>query len=167
FNSESEAAKAAFEKRVEDQLDDIHGWGVSDFLFGEDTEEIEAVFVAEKQKFLNAMDSTLNTIAQRIADDLNKAVKRIEEGRNEAETFYKGLTKEQQRLSAEAMDTFRVQFENLESSVDEKQTELAHSLAESYKKNRDSLRATFDKINEECRKTWIQKAAEFIKEIAV
>lgn len=167
FNAESTAAKTAFEERVEDQLSDIHGLGVKDFLFGEDTEAIEKVFAVEKQRFLNAMDRTLNAIAQRIADDLNKAVARIQEGKDEAEKFYKNLDKEQQRLSADAMETFRVQFANLETSVDEKQTELAHSLAESYKQNKDSLRATFDKINEDVKKNWIERALEFLKEVAM
>jgi hypothetical protein len=167
FNTESTTAKTAFEKRVEDQLGDIHGWGVKDFFFGEDTEAIEAVFAREKQRFLTAMDRTLNKIAQRIADDLNKAVNRIKQGEKDAETFYGNLDKEQQRLSADAMDTFRIQFQNLQTSVDEKQTELVQSLAESYKESRGSLRATFDKINEDVKKNWIQRAAEFIKEVAL
>jgi hypothetical protein len=167
FNTESTTAKTAFEERVEEQLGDIHGWGVKDFLFGEDTEAIEAVFAREKKRFLTAMDRTLNTIAQRIADDLNKAVNRIKQGEKDAETFYGNLDKEQQRLSADAMDTFRIQFKNLETSVDEKQTELVQSLAESYKESRGSLRATFNKINEDVKKNWIQRAAEFIKEVAL
>ncbi|QDA61590.1 eCIS core domain-containing protein [Hymenobacter jejuensis] len=167
FETESKAAKDDFEKRVEDQLDDIHGWGVRDFLFGEDTEAIEKVFEREKKKFIDALDLTLNKIAQRIADDLNKAVECIQQGEAKAEGFYKGLNTKQQGLVSDAMETYRVQFANLESSVDEKQAELAHSLAESYKQNVDSLRKTFDKINEDVRKTWIQRAAEFIKEVAL
>jgi len=166
FSNESQKAKDAFEKRVEDQLDDIHGLGIKDFFFGEDTEAIEKVFAIEKQRFLNAMDRTLDKIAERIASDLNAAVARIQQGKREADTFYQGLDQEQQKLSADAMDAFREQFANLESSVDEKQTELAHSLADSYKKDRDALRASFDKINEEVKKHWWEKAAEFLKEVA-
>lgn len=167
FNTESTAAKTAFEEQVEEQLSDIHGWGIKDRIFGEDKGAIEAVFAREKQRFLTAMDRTLNNIAQRIADALNRAVMRIKDGEKEAEKFYAGLDKEQQRLSADAMDTFRVQFQNLESSVDEKQTELVHSLAESYQQSRNSLRATFDKINVDVKKNWITRAKEFLEEVAM
>lgn len=166
FEKDSNDAKSVFEKRVEDQLDDIHGLGIQDFFFGEDTEAIESVFEAEKLTFLNSMDKSLDTIAQRIAADLNLAIKKIQEGRAEAEGFYKGLNTEQKRLAEDSMDAFRVQFANLESGVEEKQTELAHKLAESYKQNVDSLRKTFEKINEDVSKTWIQRAAEFVIEVA-
>jgi hypothetical protein len=166
FEKESTAAKSTFEKRVEDQLDDIHGWGVKDFFVGEDTEAIEAVFEREKKIFLDSMDRTLNTIAQRIADDLNKAVKRIQEGKTKAETFYVGLDTKQKELAKDSMDAYRLQFRNLESSVDEKQTELASNLATSYKQNVDTLRKTFDKINEDVKKSWIERAAEFVVEVA-
>lgn len=166
FNDESQKAKDAFEKRVEGQLDDIHGLGIKDFFFGEDTEAIEEVFAREKALFLAAMDRTLDKIATRIANDLNKAVERIQQGRQEAETFYQGLDKEQQKLAADAMDSFREQYANLESSVDEKQAELAQSLAASYKQNRDGLRAGFDKINEEVKKHWWERAWDYIKEVA-
>ncbi|WP_324677029.1 hypothetical protein [Hymenobacter sp. GOD-10R] len=167
FEKESTEAKTAFEKRVEDQLDDIHGLGVRDFFFGEDTEAIETVFAAEKQKFIDAMDSTLGKISERVANDLNEAVACIHLGQSNAETFYNGLDTKQQELVSEAMTTYRLQFANLESSVDEKQKELASSLADSYQKNVGALRQTFDKINEEARKTWIERAADFIKEVAL
>ncbi len=166
FENDSNDAKSIFEKRVEDQLDDIHGLGIQDFIFGEDTEAIESVFEAEKLTFLNSMDRSLDTIAQRIAADLNLAVEKIHKGRKEAEDFYEGLDVEQKRLAKDSMDAFRVQFSNLESGVEEKQTELAHNLAASYKQNVDSLRKTFEKINEDVSKTWIQRAAEFVIEVA-
>ncbi|MBC6608776.1 DUF4157 domain-containing protein [Hymenobacter sp. BT188] len=167
FEKDSRDAKDAFEKRVEEQLDAIHGWGVKAFFFGEDTEAIEKVFEAEKRKFIDAMDLTIGAIAQRIADDLNKAVEAIQRGKTKAESFYNGLSTKQQTLVGDAVETYRVQFANLESGVAEKQTELARSLAESYKKDVDSLRQVFDKIYEDVRKTWIQRAAEFIEEVAL
>lgn len=166
FNDKSAAAKDVFEKRVEDQLDDIHGLGVKDFFFGEDTEAIEGVFKREKATFLASMDAALNEISGIIATQLNAAIDRIQKGREEAETFYSSLSTEQQRLSGEAMEQFRTQYADLESSVDDKQAELASSLAESYKENVDSLRATFDKLEEEASKNFLQKAADFVIGVA-
>lgn len=166
FTQESDEAKKQFEKVVEDKLDDIHGLGVKDFFFGEDTEAIEKVFEQEGSKFKRALGNTLDKIADEIANRLNEAVSRIEKGRQDAQALFDGLSKEQQQMHSNTFTQFSTQFDNLQSSVDEKQAELAHSLAESYKANVDSLRETFDKINEQARKTWIDKAAEFIEEAA-
>lgn len=166
FNDKSTLAKERFEKRVEDQLDDIHGLGIKDFFFGEDTEAIEGVFTREKAIFLSAMDTVLDEIAGIIANQLNAAIDRIQKGRDEAEGFYASLSKEQQRLSGDAMEQFRVQYNDLEASVNDKQTELVSSLAAAYKENADSLRATFDKLEEEASKNFLQKAADFVVGIA-
>ena len=160
------AAKNTFEKQVEDQLDDIHGLGIKDFFFGEDTEAIEGVFVREKAKFLAAMDEVLHEIAGIIATQLNAAIKRIQQGRTEAERFFRSLSTEQQKLSQDAMDMFRAQYADLEASVDDKQAELVSSLVASYKENVDSLRATFDKLEEEASKNFLEKAADFVVGIA-
>ncbi|MFN8345209.1 MAG: GH-E family nuclease [Spirosomataceae bacterium] len=166
FNDKSTTAKERFEKRVEDQLDDIHGLGIKDFFFGEDTEAIEGVFTREKAIFLSAMDTVLDEISGIIAEQLNAAIDRIQKGRDEAEGFYASLSKEQQRLAGEAMEQYRVQYSDLEASVNDKQTELVSSLAAAYKESADSLRATFDKLEEEASKNFLQKAADFVVGIA-
>jgi Domain of unknown function (DUF4157) len=165
FSEESEQAKKVFEHTVEDKLDDIHGLGIVEFFAGEDTEAIEQVFKEEKNKFLSAMDKTLDKIANLIATKLNEAIQSIEKGRSDSEELFNGLDKKQQEESSAAMDLFRGQYNDLEASVNEKQQELAQTLAESYKSNVDSLRETFDKIDEEVKKTWIDKAIGFIKEV--
>ena len=166
FGADASAAKKIFEKRVEDKLDDIYGFTViDDWLFGEDTEAIAKVFEDEKQRFLAAMDKTLDKIANLIAGRLNAAVKRIRDGKKEAENFFKGLDEDQKRLSQDAMDFFKAQYENLEDSVNEKQHELAQTLVESYKIYVGSLEDSFDKIKEEVSKGWIDKAADFIVDV--
>jgi hypothetical protein len=167
FTEKVDKAKTDFEKRVESQLDDIYGITViDDWIFGEDTEAIEGVFRKEKAKFLATMDAVIDEIAQLIADKLNAAIKRIDEGRTAAENYFKGLDTEQQRLAQEAMDSFRQQFDTLEETVRDKQQELADSLAESYKSSVDSLRESFDKIKDEVSKGWIGAALEFIGDVA-
>jgi Domain of unknown function (DUF4157) len=166
FSEESEQAKKVFEHRVEKKLEDIHGLGIVEFFAGEDTEAIEQVFKEEKNKFLSAMDKTLDKIANLIATKLNEAIQSIEKGRLDSENIFNGLDKEQQEKSLDAMELFRGQYNDLEASVNDKQQELAQTLAESYKSNVDSLRETFDKIDEEVKKTWIDKAIGFIKEVA-
>lgn len=166
FSVRVEAAKATFESEVEEQIDDIYGVTVvDDWIFGADTDAIERVFQREQARFLKTMDGVIDDIAKLIADTLNSAMTRIQEGRTEAKKFYDGLDEKQKQLSKEAFDLFNSQFDILEDSVREKEQELADSLAESYQSNVDSLRESFDKIKEEISRGWIGAAIDFIKEV--
>ncbi|MCB0238791.1 MAG: hypothetical protein KDH08_09115, partial [Anaerolineae bacterium] len=167
FETEAGEAKKTFETQVEDKLDDIYGITViDDWLFGEDTEAIEKVFRDEKDRFLAAMDRTLDKIAEMIASQLNAAIDRIKLGRKDADDFYNGLSTEQQRLAKEAMEVYTAKYDTLEETVQAKQEELAQTLAQSYKDNVDALRESFDKIKEEVSRGWIGKAIDFIVDVA-
>ena len=167
FSIQVGLAKSTFESRVEDQLDEIYGWTViDDWLFGEDTEAIDAVFQQEKERFLKTMDTVIDQIADLIAASLNAAIHRIETGREEAKTFFDGLTKEQKRLSQEAYNVFKLQFDTLEDSVREKEQELANTVAESYRSNVDSLQESFNKIKEDISRGWIGGAIDFVVGVA-
>lgn len=167
FETGINTAKGEFEKRVEKQLEDIHGWGVKDFFFGEDTEAIESVFRREKQIFLDKMRITIRETAKKVATGLNDAMKRIQQGRKDAAEKYGTLTEAQKKASADAYSMFDTQFNDLEETVQDNKRELASSLADMYVQNVSTLRETFNKINEEARLNWIQKAARAIKEIAM
>ncbi len=167
FTEQADAAKKTFEKKVEDQLDDIYGiTRIDDWIFGEDTEAIEKVFRDEKQRFLEAMDRTLDEIARVIAEKLNAAVDRVKEGRRRSEDLVSHLSEAQQKQAKDALSFYMTQYDTLEESVHDKERELASSLAESYKSNVDALRESFDKIKSEVSKGWIGKAAEFISDVA-
>ncbi|MDT5156609.1 MAG: hypothetical protein QOH51_966 [Acidobacteriota bacterium] len=171
FSALLDAAKQEFESRVEDQLNEIYGFfkfddKIHDFLFGKDTETFDAVFLREQARFLKAMDRAIKLIAVLIATKLNAAIKRVEKGRTKADELYNGLSEQQQQLSADAFKLFNNQYNLLEDNVRDKQQELAESLATSYKTNVASLRASFDKIKEDVSKGWLERAADFIRDIA-
>jgi hypothetical protein len=167
FSIQVELAKSTFESNVEDQLDDIYGWTVvDDWIFGADTEAIDAVFHREKERFLTTMGTVIDQIARLIATFLNIAIRRIETGRQEAKTFYDGLTTKQQKLSQEAYGVFQLQFQTLEDGVRAKEQELADALAESYRSNVDSLQESFNKIKHEVSRGWIGGAIDFIEGVA-
>lgn len=167
FSTEVEDAKDLFEERVEDKLDDIYGYfKIDDAIFGEDTEAIEEAFQVEKERFLTAMNNTLDKIAKLIAKWLNAAIGWIRWGKNKSLRIFNSLSAEEQKKSKEALDFFTSQYDNLEGSVHDKQEELASTLADSYHENVTSLRESFDKIKEEVSKGWLQKAAEFVKDVA-
>lgn len=166
FSGEVERANETFEENVEDELDEIYGFTViDDWLFGEDTEAIEKVFRDEKQRFVSTMDLVLDKIAGLIARELNRAIARVKKGRTDAETFFKGLDEKQKSLATDAMDMFRDRFDELETTVREKEQELAEDLARSYQENIGALRKKFDTIKEEVAKGWIGKALDAIAAI--
>ena len=159
FSNEVENAKNTFEENVEKKLDKIYGWTTwDDKILGEDTEAIEKVFETEKQKFINTMDKVLDRIAKRIADDLNAALKDIEDGKKESENYFNTLSEEQQKLLQDAFEDFNDKYKDLEDTVHEKQEELARDLAKTYKENVNSLSESFDKIKEEASVGWIEAA---------
>lgn len=164
FETQAEAAKNRFEKNVEDGLDDIYGFTViDDWLFGEDTEAIEKVFVKEKAKFIAAMDLVLNHLSQKIADELNKALKAIADGKKDADEYFGSLTKAQQKLAKEAYDDFSGKYDELEDTVYEKQDELAEELASQFNEEVASLRESFDAIKKEVSAGWIGGAINALK----
>jgi Domain of unknown function (DUF4157) len=167
FSTEVEKAKEEFEKTVEKELDDIYGWTrVDDWLFGEDTDAIELVFSEQRFRFKLTMERVIDDLAVLIADKLNAAIERIRKGRADAETFYSGLNDKQKKLADDAMESFRQQFDTLEEGVRDKEHELADALAQTYKSSLDALRESFDKIKAEVSKGWINKAIDFIEDVA-
>ncbi len=164
FEEKAGAAKATFEKNVEEGLGEIYGWfTIDDWLFGEDTDAIEDVFRVEKGKFVSAMDAAFDEIAQLISDELNKAIKEIKKGRKDTETHFNSLTKEQQRLANDTMNQLGDQYDTLEDTVYEKQEELAGDLASAYNEKVGELRESFDAIKEKVSATWIEAAFNAIK----
>jgi hypothetical protein len=156
FDTEAEAAKTTFEDNVEEKLDDIYGVTViDDWLFGEDTEAIEKVFVEEKATFVATMDRVLDRIATIIADGLNAALATIAKGRDESKVFFDSLDESQKKLAQDSFDAFNDQYTSLEDTVYEKEDELARDLAQSYKDNVAGLRESFDKIKDEVSAGWI------------
>ncbi|MEM6269584.1 MAG: DUF4157 domain-containing protein [Bacteroidota bacterium] len=159
FEYEAEAAKKTFEKNVEKQIDAIYGWTViDDWLFGADTEAIEAVFIREKARFIRKMNEILDKIAHHIATELKATLDLIHDGQKKNEQLYAGLTEEEKKLAQESYESFKDQYADLEDAVYDKQDELAADLAKSYKENVDSLRESFEKIRDEIAAGWIGKA---------
>lgn len=156
FSEEAESAQITFEKNVEDGLDNIYGWTViDDWIFGEDTDAINKLFIAEKSKFVATMNTVLDAISIIIADGLNAALDAIADGKKKSKEKFDGLDASQKKLGEEAFNDFNDQYAELEDTVYAQQEELASSLAQSYKENVDSLQEKFDEIKESVSAGWI------------
>ncbi len=130
---------------------------------------IEIVFREEKQRFLATMDLFLDQLAHMIAEILNMAVSRIEKGKRKSVALGNSLDPDQPdqwKQAQEALKFYTVQYDTLRESVDDKEQELASSLAESYKTNEDSLRESFDKIVKDKFTPWYEKAWDWVSDVA-
>ncbi|WP_028887235.1 phage tail protein [Tenacibaculum ovolyticum] len=164
FSEEAESAQITFEKNVEDGLGQIYGWTViDDWIFGEDTEAIDKLFIIEKGNFVAKMNSVLDAISIIIADGLNGALDTIDVGKKKSKEKFDNLDASQKKLGEEAFNDFNDQYADLENTVYEKQDELASDLAQSYKENIDSLQAKFDEIKESVSAGWIGGALNALK----
>ena len=163
FSKEAENAQNTFEKNVEEGLDNIYGWTViDDWIFGEDKDAIDKLFVVEKNKFKTTMDRVLDDISVIIANGLNTALDAIEEGKKKSKIKFDSLDASQKKLGKEAFNDFNDQYTELEDTVYQKQDELASGLAKSYKENVDALQAKFDEIKESVSAGWIGGALNAI-----
>lgn len=164
FETMTQLAQTMFEWNVEAGLDKIYGWTtLDDKLFGEDTEGIQQLFDEEKAHFISQLNTAIDVIAKLIATELNETIAIIEKGRNDIRVYYEGLGNKQKKLAEDAYQDFSARYDDLESSVRDKENDLATSLAKSYTDKVGKLDETFAKLKEEASKGWIDGAIDAVK----
>ena len=126
---------------------------------------IEKIFDEEKKTFTDALDKTIDDIAIRVVDGLRHAKDLIAKGRSEMDREYNSLSEENQKKAAEATTDFTERFKDLESKVDDKETDLKDGLVKQYTESVAKLKDTFETIRKEAAMSWWEKAWRKIKEI--
>jgi hypothetical protein len=169
FNTAAQIANMFFNSSVRSRLDDHYGWFTFDDKIAEAvglSDGVAHIFREEKQKFLNTMDRVLDDIATTVETELNRALLRIKQGRDELERYKKTLSTDEQKFADDLIKEVEDKFTDLESSVKEQQEELLETLSDLYVENVNKLQEEFDKINEELGSSWIADAINFIGEVA-
>jgi DNA anti-recombination protein RmuC len=59
----------------------------------------------------------------------------------------------------------KLKFDNLEGSINDTRDDLLQTLADQYRENVTQLEKTFNEINDELKKSWIDRAIEFVKTV--
>ena len=126
---------------------------------------IEKIFDEEKKTFTDALDNTIDDIAIKVVEGLNHAKDLIAKGREAMDKEYKSLSEENQKKAAEATTDFTERFKDLESKVDDKETDLKDGLVKQYTESVAKLKDTFETIRKEAAMSWWEKAWRKIKEI--
>lgn len=179
-----------FNERVRKEISDYYGdWRIDDKLFGpadvvvlpdgstramtlEESfgigsvkrinPDVYRIFVREKNTFLQAMNEQLDIIAANVEKGLTAAYARIQQGRCEICTYKNTLKGEELIFATQLEGEVEMKFSNLESSIDDTREDLLQTLATQYKESVNQLEKTFNEINDELKKSWIDRAIEFV-----
>ncbi|HEX6320914.1 MAG TPA: DNA/RNA non-specific endonuclease [Burkholderiales bacterium] len=127
--------------------------------------DVYRIFVQEKDKFVRAMDVALDAIAANVEAGLTAAHNRIRLGLGLVAIFKATLSGAELAYADGLEQEVKLKFENLEASVDDARQDLLETLADQYSENVQQLEKTFNEINDELKKGWLERAVEFIKTV--
>lgn len=160
FTTAAETAKKVFEDYVARKMDAYKaerysGLGgavtwVGDAFTGL-PEEVNAFFEEGREKYIEAMDSELTSIAEYIAQKLTEAKTKITEGKQQIADYVASQPQELQDIAEEAAGTIQSRFDDLENAVNSKQDELIESLAQQYQESLAEVDARIEKMQAENR----------------
>jgi len=125
------------------------------------------VFKEEKAKFEKILDEALDVVAGKIEESMKQAKALIAQGKTDIDCASSCLPDNLQKEAQEKTDDFKSKFDDLATAVNEKQKELAQSLAREYASNVKKLKDTFEEIRKESAMSWWEKAWIAIKKIAM
>ncbi|HEX6181374.1 MAG TPA: DUF4157 domain-containing protein, partial [Chitinophagaceae bacterium] len=151
--------------KIDRYLNQIGGsllWGY-DLLKGP-PDEVNEIYKRGKAHYIRLMDGVINKAAALVVRQLNAAKKRINAGKQEIKTYVASLPKNLQKVGADAAKKVQSQFEELESSINNKQNELIDSLADKYKAGVQNVDKKIEAMKE-ANKGLIDRAKEAISEV--
>jgi hypothetical protein len=191
FETALTAQSKLFNENLRERISDYYGWTtLDDKLFGPDDVVVEPdgrtravtleerfgivkaprtinpavyrLFLDEKRKFILGMDGELDKIADSIAAGLNQAALRIELGKVSIALFKATLKGDEKRYADKLEVDVTTRFENLKGSIDDARSDLLNALADQYRETTQQLETAAYELNEELRKSFIDRAVDFI-----
>ncbi|KYG02866.1 hypothetical protein BE21_54080 [Sorangium cellulosum] len=171
FDDGAAAARKSFEDYVGQRMDayksdrygGAFGWlsWIGDKLFGMPG-EVDKFYEEGKQKFIDAMGTTIDKIAGMVEAGLNEAMAEVAQGKKAVDAYVNSLPAELKHVGEETRAQIQGQFDALEQQIEDKQTDLVDGLAQKYTEKVRELDARIEELKE-ANKGLIQKAFEFIK----
>jgi hypothetical protein len=114
-------------------------------------DEVNAFFERGRELYIQEMDKAIGQIANVVAADLNAAKQRIVQGKEQVNQYVEDLPSNLQSIGQEAADNITAKFDELDQSVDAKQSELIDSLAEQYKSSVEAVDSKIEVMKAENR----------------
>ncbi len=156
FESAATAARATFEEHVETRLADYkkkrYEGIIGAFLEVKDLlglpSEVDAFYVEGKQRYIDAMKSSINDIATLVESGLLEAKSRIAAGKKQVTDYVQSQPKALQKIAKQAAGTIGAQFDQLEQGVNDKQNQIVDGLVARYQENLKSLDERIEELKE-------------------
>lgn len=194
FAKALERQTKTFNENVRRRISDYYGdWRIDDTLFGpadvvveEDgttrpltldevfgrartpktiNPDVYRIFVDEKNRFLAGMDGELDKIAESVEAGLSLAATQIELGKIAIRLFKATLKGEELAFAEQLEAEVQLRFENLEGSIEDAREDLLQAMADQYTQTVEQLETTFNEINDELKKSWLDRAVELIETV--
>lgn len=126
--------------------------------------EADKIFEEARDNYVRRMRQVISDVADTIGAQLNRAKKRIAQGRTEMRDAVQKLPADLRSIGREAAAEFTDKFDELTQSVDDKGTELVDTLATKYT---DALKSVDDEISAEKEKNkgLVAKAVDAVKAV--
>ncbi|GGZ63817.1 hypothetical protein GCM10010387_66480 [Streptomyces inusitatus] len=124
--------------------------------------EADKIFDVARDGYIRRMRQVIGDVATLIGTELNRAKRRITQGRGEIQAEVKRLPGRLQAIGREAAAEFTDRFDELTRTVDDKGTDLVDTLATKYT---DALRSVDEEVaaEKEKNKGLVDKAVEAVK----
>ncbi|OMI36430.1 hypothetical protein [Streptomyces sparsogenes] len=173
FGREEKAARDAFtaehKRKMEEYKDRRYsGWtGKARWLrdlFAGLPAEADKIFEEARDNYVRRMRQVISDVADTIGGELNRAKRRIAQGRAEMQDAVRKLPADLRSIGQQAAAEFTDKFDELTQSVDDKGTQLVDTLATKYT---DALKSVDDEIaaEKEKNKGLVAKAVDAIKSV--
>ncbi len=171
FNSGAEAAKQAFENYVDSRMRaykeerysgpiGILNWA-RDKLLGMPS-EVNTFFRQGRQLYLQQMDGVIDNVVSIIGDSLRQAKEVIVQGRAEIDEYVAQLPQDLQQVGRQAADEIAVNFDQLETQIEDTKNNLIDELANLYNQHLQEVDDRLSQMQSE-NQGLLLKALEAIK----
>ncbi|MEV8115383.1 phage tail protein [Streptomyces xiamenensis] len=117
-------------------------------------DEANDLYQESRKLYVNRMQGVISDIADTIGRELGRAKSRIERGRTELQAEVEKLPADLRRFGEEAAADFSGQFDDLETTVDEKSEQLVQDLAQKYTEALDAIDEEIKALQEANKGLW-------------
>jgi uncharacterized protein (DUF885 family) len=155
FDQGAAAAQQQFENYVDQRMKRYKeqrysgalSWGrwLKDKVMGMPS-EVNAFYQEGKKQYIASMGKTIDRIASLVSTKLNAAKAEIAKGKQEIQKYVARLPQSLRQVGQEAAQNIQGKFDELETSVNNKQNELIDSLAQKYTENLQQLDARVEEM---------------------
>jgi hypothetical protein len=117
-------------------------------------DEEAKIFREARNLYLQEMDTVISDVADVVGQELTKAKKRIQQGRDEIRKYVGTLSPELRKVGEEAQQAIASKFDDLDQDVNSKQDSLVNDLAQKYVEARKSVDDKIKQMQEENKGLW-------------